>query len=138
LELIIHQLTVLLSYRSLDLVLKLLSSKCVSEHVLLIPVDYLLFCELSLDLGYNDLLIMRAHHLVSVLLELVIPMTEAFLFNHLSLGVLCEEAPVFLLFNGFDLLLQVSGLVVDCTRNDVLLFDEVSLSLLHLSDKVGI
>ena len=108
------------------------------EHVLLISVDDLLLNHLLLDIWDDNTLIMLAHDLVSVLLELIISVAEPLLLQHLSLRVFGHETPIFLLLQSFYLLLQMACLIVDSTCHNILLPNEVSLSLLHFSNEVSV
>lgn len=49
--------------------------------MLLVPPDHLLLGHLPLDVRYDHLLVVLTHHLVPVLLELVISISEPFLLN---------------------------------------------------------
>jgi hypothetical protein len=78
------------------------------------------------------------HHLVPVLFELVISIAKPFLLNKLSLSILSHEPSVIILLYCFNMLLQVSCLVVHGTRHRIMISDQVPLSLLHLPHQIRI
>lgn len=81
---------------------------------------------------------MLAHHLIPIVFKGVISPSILVLLDQLALWVLDYVPTVLFLLNGFDLLLEVPGLIVNGTRHNELLLDQVTLGLLHPPHKLTI